>query len=323
MFLPKKFKENIRTKLSSVIEESINKFFSQINNIFIHLDKRQYEMEKRLDLMQRALGRIEMRQLKHQSSDNVLDYEYQVFSQWGEDGIIQFLINNIEIERKIFVEFGVEDYQQANTKFLLVNNNWSGLVIDGSDANISRLKTDYVYWNYNLKAVKAFVTKDNINNLLLENGLTGEIGLLSIDIDGNDYWIWDAINVINPVIVIVEYNYRFGSEAAVTIPYSEDFDRSKAHHSMIYFGASLKAICLLAKRKGYTFVGCCSNGVNAFFIRTDKKPSTLKEMTLEEGYKSGQFCETRNEDGVQVKTPPQQEVLLLQSLNLPLVTIDE
>ncbi|MEI2581705.1 hypothetical protein [Scytonema sp. PRP1] len=287
------------------------------------LEKRHKEMEDRIELIQRALGRIEMRQLRQNPSDNLFDYEYQVFSQWGEDGIIQFLINNVEIDNKVFVEFGVEDYQQANTRFLLVNNNWAGLIIDGSDANISRIKSDHVYWNYNLKAIKAFVTKDNINNLLLEQGLAGEIGLLSIDIDGNDYWIWEAINVINPVIVIVEYNYRFGSHAAVTIPYSENFERAETHHSMIYFGTSLKALCLLATRKGYVFVGCCSNGVNAFFIRADKKPFTIKEVTIEEGYKSGQFCETRNRDGEQIKTSPKDEVLLLESLNLPLVNVEE
>ncbi|KYC39548.1 NADH dehydrogenase [Scytonema hofmannii PCC 7110] len=289
----------------------------------VDIEKRQVGIEDRLELIQRALGRIELRQLRHNTSDNLLDYEYQVFSQWGEDGIIQFLINNVEIENKIFVEFGVEDYLQANTRFLLVNNNWAGLVIDGSDAHISRIKSAHFYWNYNLKAIKSFVTKDNINNLLLEQGIAGEIGLLSIDIDGNDYWVWEAINVIHPVIVIVEYNYRLGSQAAVTIPYSEDFDRAKTHHSMIYFGASLKALCLLAKRKGYVFVGCCSNGVNAFFIRADKKPSSVREMTPEEGYKSGQFCETRNQSGEQIKTSPKDEVLLLTSLNLPLVNVEE
>ncbi|GAA6621803.1 hypothetical protein [Scytonema sp. NUACC26] len=300
----------------------ITRILGSIENRQVALEKHQVEIEDRIELIQRALGRIEFRQLRQNTSDNLLDYEYQVFSQWGEDGIIQFFINNVEIENKIFVEFGVEDYQQANTRFLLVNNNWSGLVIDGSDANISRIKRSHFYWNYNLKAIEAFVTKDNINNLLLEQGLAGEIGLLSIDIDGNDYWVWEAINVINPVIVVVEYNYRF-SDRAVTIPYSEDFERAKTHHSMIYFGASLKALCLLAKRKGYVFVGCCSNGVNAFFIRADKKPSSIREMTPEEGYKSGQFCETRNQSGVQIKTSPKDEVLLLESLNLPLVNVEE
>lgn len=313
-----KFLHPIIDRLSSIENRQIT-----LENRQVVLENRQVAIEDRIELIQKALGRIEFRQLSQNSSDNLLDYEYQVFSQWGEDGIIQFLIDRIEIENKIFVEFGVEDYQQANTRFLLVNNNWSGLIIDGSEANISRIKRSHFYWNYNLKAIEAFVTKDNINNLLLEQGLAGEIGLLSIDIDGNDYWVWEAIHIINPVIVAVEYNYRLGKDAAVTIPYKEDFERSQAHHSMIYFGASLKALCLLAKRKGYVLVGCCSNGVNAFFVRADKKPSSIREMTPEEAYKSGQFCETRNQDGVQIKTSPKDEVILLASLNLPLVNVEE
>lgn len=307
---------------SKAVKGIINKFISPVTSIIFQIHERQIHIEDRIDIIQRALGRIESRQLKDKSKTNLIDNEYQVYSQWGEDGIIQFLLNNLEIERKIFVEFGVESYKQANTRFLLVNNNWAGLVIDGSDENIAKIKNDRIYYNYNLKAVKSFVTKDNINTLLATNGLAGEIGLLSIDIDGNDYWIWDAIDTISPVIVIAEYNYRFGSNAAVTIPYEEDFERAKAHYSMIYFGSSLKALCLLAEKKGYAFVGCCSNGVNAFFVRKDKKPSNILEVTAEESFRSGQFCETRNQDGIIIKTSPEDEVLLLKEICLPTVEIE-
>lgn len=311
------FLKKIRDKfLSPVIARLI-----QIQNLQAQIQDRQDQMETRIDLVQKAIGRIEFRQLENQDCHSINDREYQVFSQWGEDGIIQFLIDNISLNNKTFVEFGVETYKQSNTRFLLVNNNWAGLVIDGSDENISIIKNDYTYYNYNLKAISAFITTDNINSLLVDNGFSGEIGILSIDLDGNDYWIWDAINVAKPTIVIIEYNYRFGIDIAVTIPYQEDFDRSKSHHSMIYFGASLKALCLLAERKGYDFVGCCSNGVNAFFIRKDKKPDTILDLTPEEGYKLGQFCETRNRDGIQIKTSPEDEVLILQSLNLPVIKI--
>lgn len=290
--------------------------------VIAEIKSSQVEIELRLQNMQTSLGRVEFRQLNHETSYKLVDHEYQVFSQWKEDGIIQFLVRNICIETKIFVEFGVEDYTECNTRFLLINNNWSGLVIDSSQENISQLKKSSYYWNYNLKAVQSFVTKDNINNLLVENGVSGEIGLLSIDIDGNDYWIWEAINVVSPVIVIVEYNHRFGSDLAVTIPYKENFERSKEHHSMIYFGASLKALCILAKLKGYAFIGCNSNGVNAFFIRKDKKPDAIKELSPEEGYREGQFCELRDQKGVTTKTSPKNEKLLLKNLNLPVVNIE-
>ncbi|MFM6343717.1 MAG: hypothetical protein ACKPFK_01030, partial [Dolichospermum sp.] len=106
--------------------------------------------------------------------------EFRAFSQWGEDGIIQFLIRNVPINRKIFVEFGVQNYTESNTRFLLINNNWSGLVIDGGSEEIYYIKNDPIYWQYNLKAVNSFITKDNINQIISDNGIQGEIGLLSV-----------------------------------------------------------------------------------------------------------------------------------------------
>jgi hypothetical protein len=271
---------------------------------------------RRLHYVQEALGRIESRQLSNIDSDNLNDYEFRVFSQWGEDGIIQHLIRSIDIPKKYFVEFGVQDYRESNTRFLLVNNNWSGLVMDGSAANIERIIKDLVYWAYDLKPVQAFVTRDNINELLRKNGVTGEIGLLSIDIDGNDFWVWRAIEVINPAIVVVEYNYRFGRQAAVTIPYKEKFDRTRTAHAPIYFGASLQALCWLGKRKGYVFVGCGSNGVNAFFVRRDKQPQHIRELSPEEGYFEGKFSETFDENGVCIKRDRNEEKELLMKLDL-------
>src|SRR5690606_10773581 len=186
-------------------------------------------LDKRMKKMQEALGRIESRQLQLMPKACFSSNEFQVYSQWGEDGLIQFLVNNIELPRKVFVEFGVENYTESNTRFLLINNGWSGLVIDGSRENIEFLKNDDIYWRYNIKAECAFITKDNINQILENNGIQGEIGILSVDIDGNDYWVWDAIDSIDPAIVIVEYNARFGTGLAVTVPYDPDFIRAKAH----------------------------------------------------------------------------------------------
>ena len=153
----------------------------------------------------------------------LFDVELKVFSQMGEDGIIQYLISNIEISSKRFVEFGVEDYSESNTRFLLMNNNWEGLIMDGSEENMKQVYSKDYAWKHSLIAKQAFVTKENINYLLSESGFTGNIGLLSIDIDGNDYWIWDAITVVEPDIIICEYNSVFGSRRAITIPYKNNF----------------------------------------------------------------------------------------------------
>lgn len=267
----------------------------QLNKIPVQL----LQIQDKLHKIQEALGRIETRQLQisEYQKFTITDNQFRVFSQWGEDGIIQFLLKHIPINYKIFIEFGVQDYTESNTRFLLINNNWTGLIIDSDINQINCIKKESIYWRYNLNAIQAFITKDNINNLILQNGIKGEIGLLSIDIDGNDYWVWQAIEVVNPAIVIIEYNFRFGIDKAVTVPYDEKFIRSQAHYSSIYFGASLKAVCFLAQKKGYAFVGCNSAGNNAFFVRLDLKPEYLKELTVEEGYVAGKFRECRDIQG--------------------------
>jgi hypothetical protein len=268
-----------------------------------------------------SLGRIETRQMAKGVGQSINDFEFKVYSQWGEDGIIQFLIQKIPIQNKIFVEFGVDDYKEANTRFLLINNNWSGLVIENKPEAINQIKSDRIYWLYNIKVVNEFITRENINKILEENGVIGDIGLLSIDIDGNDYWIWEAIEVIKPVIVIIEYNYRFGRDQAVTIPYDKSFDHTVAHNTQIYYGASLSALCLLGNRMGYSFIGCCSNGVNAFFVRKDKKPLELKELSSSEGFFEGKYSELRDLGGSIIKSTPEHEINLIKELGLPLIDV--
>jgi hypothetical protein len=291
---------------------NILKKLKKLKQTFRELARTKGQLEE----MNQAIGRIEIRQLEGIDSNDILANEFKVFSQNGEDGIIQFLLRKLVIKEKVFIEFGVENYLESNTRFLLKNNNWSGLVLDGSKDDINYIKNDPIYWKHNLTAVQAFITKDNINELITKSGIIGEIGLLSIDIDGNDYWIWEAIDVINPAIVIIEYNFRFGKDKAVTIPYDENFVRSKAHYSTIYYGASLKALVQLGKKKGYTFVGCNSTGCNAFFVRTDLKPSEIKELTVEDGYVAGKFRESRNKSGKLIYLSHQEELQILSSLPL-------
>ena len=224
------------------------------------------------------------------------DVEFRVFSQFGDDGIIQYLLAQVSVDRPVFVEIGVENYVEANTRFLLVHDNWRGLVVDGSVENTDYVRRDSIYWRHDLTAVHAFVDRDNINDLLRTNHFTGSIGLLSIDIDGNDYWVWDAISVIAPAIVVVEYNALFGRERAVTVPYDPTFARGRAHPSHLYWGCSLRALCLLGERKGYAFAGCNSAGNNAYFVRKDRLGS-LPSQTAATGFVASRFRESRGVDG--------------------------
>ncbi len=229
---------------------------------------------------------------------NISDAEFKVFSQFGDDGIIQYLVHHIGIpaDQQTFIEFGVQDYQESNTRFLLLNDNWRGLIFDGDEGNLKKIVQGSDYWRYDLTAVAAFVDRDNINDLFTRHGFFGEIGLLSIDIDGNDYWVWERIEAVHPMIVVVEYNSTFGARHAVTIPYDPAFQRSRAHSSNLYWGASLKALCCLAKRKGYAFVGSNSSGNNAYFVRTDKL-AKIKPLSAEQGHVDARFRESRNSRG--------------------------
>jgi hypothetical protein len=228
--------------------------------------------------------------------DSIHDVEFKVFSQFGDDGIIQYLINTIDIDNKKFVEFGVGDYKESNTRFLLINNNWEGIVFDCNPDYIKNIKSDKIYWQYNLQAIHAFINKNNINSLLESNGFFGDIGILHIDIDGNDYWIWDAIDIVDPTIVIVEYNSIFGCKYAITIPYQENFNRTVSHYSNLFYGASLKAFSILAKNKGYEFVGSNSVGNNAYFIKKNKMGS-VKHVSLDKGYVESKIRESRDTNG--------------------------
>jgi hypothetical protein len=250
----------------------------------------------RVESLQQAIGRVEMRQLALANSNNIHDNEAKVFSQWGEDGIIQFLINRVPIEHKTFVEFGIGSYSECNTRFLLKNNNWSGLVIDGSPQYIKRLKQDALYWQYNLKCECAFITKDNINKIISGKNITGDIGILSIDIDGNDYWIWQAIDCIQPRIVICEYNSLFGSEKNVTTIYDDQFSIDKVHFSGLYWGASIGAFNYLAQQKGYSLVGSNTAGNNIFFVRNDVL-GDIPVYTPQKAHVKSQFKISRNQEG--------------------------
>ncbi len=248
------------------------------------------------------------------------EVEFNAFSQSGDDGIIQYLINKFGILNKTFVEFGVENYRESNTRFLLMNNNWSGLVIDGSKHNIEYIKRDPIYIFFELHAVEAFITKDNINDIISEK-FKGNIGLLSVDIDGNDYWILEAITAVNPDILIVEYNALFGGERAISVPYDEAFVRTQKHYSNLYWGASLKAIVFLAEKKGYVFAGCNNTCNNAYFIKKEifEKSNCIDEKVVKKEYVDFKFRQSKNHEGQLTHLNPAESYQLIKGM--PVVNI--
>jgi len=277
--------KSLFNKLSSVLKlsSSMRSLENMVKANRVHLEDQKILLAKSLINHNNSIAQI----------NSLKDVEFKVFSQWGDDGIIQYLINKLDIDEKIFIEFGVEDYREANTRFLLINDNWAGLVMDGSSENVDYIKKDDIFWKYQLTAKNEFIESENINKLISSEGISGEIGILHIDIDGNDYWIWKAIDNISPVIVIVEYNSIFGCKRPITIPYNKNFYRTDAHPSNLYYGTSILALCDLADLKGYAFVGCNSNGNNAYFVRNDKL-GDLKKISVEDGYVESKFRESRD-----------------------------
>jgi len=222
------------------------------------------------------------------SASTLHQHEFRVYSQHGEDGILLYLLSQIGVTNRRFVEFGVEDGTECNLANLVLNFGFSGLMMDGSHENVRRGRTFYDAMlgedASRLVFVQSWITVETINDTLRDNGVEGEIDILSIDIDGNDYWVWKEIRAVNPRLVVVEYNSGFGPCRSVTIPYAPDFDRWRIHDSGFYFGASLAALTKLAESKGYKLVGCDSCGANAFYVRRDLADGKFPPISAEEAF---------------------------------------
>lgn len=274
------------------------------------------DLDERLDEIKFNQGLIINKLNKNNDSKSIRDYEFKVFSQWGEDGIIQHLTNVIEIKNKTFIEFGVEDFFESNCRFLLMKDNWKGFIIDGSIDNICKLKKSYLYWKYHLNAIASFITKDNINFLLEKSGFDEDVGILSIDLDGNDYYILDSISKFKPRILICEFNPLFDPHRKISIPYQENFYRTKAHYSNLYWGASLGAFCFFAKRKGYSLVGTNSAGCNAFFVRNDLINEKVQVLSIEQAFTQANYRESKDEHGVHSYLTGDERIKIIKGMSV-------
>jgi hypothetical protein len=253
-------------------------------------------LHRNLDDVRLNQGRILARLNRDARHADLVDYEFKIFSQWGEDGIIQHLVQHLDVGARTFVEFGVEDFSESNCRFLMMKDNWRGFVIDGSGKNMRRLKASNYFWRHDLVAECAFITRENIAALIAKSGFE-RIGILSIDIDGVDWHVLEALEHLRPAILIVEYNGVFGSKATVTVPYDATFFRTRAHFSNLYYGASLAAFDWLARRRGYSLVGGNSTGSNAFFVRDELLNDVVRPVGVAEAFRPAAFREARDRSG--------------------------
>jgi hypothetical protein len=197
-------------------------------------------------------------------------HEFQMFSQSGADGIVAEIFRRIGRTNSVFVEFGVGNGLENNTTALLLQG-WSGIWIEASKRNIRQIRKELrpLIDKRKLTVLAQLVTRDNIVAHLEGCGLPRDPDLVSIDIDGNDYWVWEALlSRYAPRVVVIEYNALLGPSAPWVMEYNPAHARERVIATS-YYGASLKAVEMLGRRKGYSLVGCDFLGVNAFFVRND------------------------------------------------------
>jgi hypothetical protein len=207
-------------------------------------------------------------------------YEKKIRSQNGEDGIIDVIFHRIGTTNKLFVEFGVEDGLECNCATLALFNNWTGLMIEGNRENYERLCTNFATYP-KVKTLLHFITKENIVSIFKTMLVPLQFDLLSIDIDSNDYWVWQALYQYKPRLVVIEYNAHYPPPEKKVVQYNPYL----SWNGTSYFGASLTSLYVLGNKLGYSLVGTDQMGVNAFFLRNDQLiRSGFPALTPEEAY---------------------------------------
>jgi len=206
---------------------------------------------------------------------------FSAFSQFDEDGILLYLFSLLGAAHKTSVEICAGTGYECNTANLIINHAWDGLLVDGNPENV-RIARDFyqrypdTFWRVPT-ILHAWVDAETINDRIAENGFTGEIDLLSLDMDGVDFWIWKAITCVNPRVVVLEFNDCIPADVAVALPYDPSFTCSEEKPG--YLNASLAAWVKLGREKGYRLVGRNRNAVNAFFVRNDLRPDLVPEVS--------------------------------------------
>lgn len=231
--------------------------------------KFQSKLKKEREEIVFALGQtsiISSRAASHKF-ENLWDAEVKVYSQWGEDGILDFIFSKLGVLKPRVIEVGAGNFSECNSRFLAEFLNASVVAIDNRPDLIAEIDRSDLRWKTHIKGIQTWVTTKNINNLISEgHEFMGGVDLLSLDLDGNDYWILKEADLNSIKVVVLEYNPLFGSQKALTVLEEDSFDRTQKHYSWLYYGASLKAYVELMAEKGFKFIGTNRVGNNAFFV---------------------------------------------------------
>ena len=223
---------------------------------------------------------ISLNRNKYNDIQDLKETEVKIFSQNGEDGIIDYLVHKLKVDKKNFVEIGVGNYRESNTRFLYNRYHPKGLIIDYIDDMKKKVTKHVNFWKGDLRICNQKIDADNILDILNKN-CDYEIDFFSIDIDSIDYWIIKKLKNDISKIFVAEYNPVFGAELEVTVPNISGFERSKYHYSYLCYGMSLKALINLMDQKGYYFIGTNLQKINAFFILKEfKKEVFFKNIKI-------------------------------------------
>jgi hypothetical protein len=237
------------------------------------------DLKQNIDLIPAIVRKLYLDSQSLPAPYDLLSERFGYLSQNEEDGLLLALFKRIGTTDRRFVEIGC-GMNGGNSGFLAQECGWSGLMVDAKTASIEKVMIRFK--GHPVRVAKQRVSREGVNAMLEKFGFTGEIDLLSIDIDGMDYWVWEAVTACSPRVVAIEYNWLFGAEHAVTIPYSSEFDLS-AIGNRGYRGASLAALAHLARAKGYRLVA--TERVNAFFVRNDLG-GNIGEIDVARGYRA-------------------------------------
>ena len=247
-----------------------------------------------------CVGEVQISQNKNKYEEvsDLNEIEVKIFSQNGEDGIIDYLINKLKLNTKNFVEIGVGNYRESNTRFLYNKYHPKGLVVDFIDDMEKKVKPFVNLWKGDLRICNKQINSENILHTLNQN-CDYKIDIFSIDIDSIDYWIIEKLNKRISKIFVAEYNPVFGSEIEVTVPNISGFERNKYHYSNLCYGMSLRALINLMDKKGYYFIGTNLQKINAFFILKDfKKEEFFKNIEIKslDNYTNSNIRDSRDEN---------------------------
>jgi hypothetical protein len=218
---------------------------------------------------------------RFQEAGRLLRHGFKVYSQHDEDGIQEEIFRRIGCTDQYFVEFGVGDGTENGTLYLLLKG-WHGAWIEGSATCYHAIERNLAFLRESrrLTTLYSFITAENIETLFDRLQVPQEFDFLSIDIDNNDFWVWKAIVHYRPRVVAIEYNASFKQTVSCVVPYKSD----AIWNCTNYYGASLKALELLGRSKGYCLVGCNFTGVTAFFVREDVVANHFAEPFTSENH---------------------------------------